>query len=73
MLTPLSNILFSADYWRIKVKQFIGNVPASFSINTCLNTGDPFYCSSDSAPTRQRKLTLHGQRPDRWAHRLDTL
>ena len=45
VLTPLSNILFSADYWRIKVKQFIGNVPGTFSLNTCLNTGDPFYCS----------------------------
>jgi iron complex outermembrane receptor protein len=45
VLTPLSNILFSADYWRIKVKQFIGNVPGTFSINTCLNTADPFYCS----------------------------
>jgi iron complex outermembrane recepter protein len=45
VLTPLSNMLFSADYWRIKVKQFIGNVPGTFSLNTCLNTGDPFYCS----------------------------
>ena len=45
VLTPLSNLLFSADYWRIKAKQFIGNVPGTFSLNTCLNTGDPFYCS----------------------------
>jgi iron complex outermembrane receptor protein len=45
VLTPLSNILFSADYWRIKVKQFIGNVPGTFSLGTCLNSGDPFYCS----------------------------
>lgn len=45
VLTPLSNILFSADYWRIKVKQFIGNVPVTFSLPTCINTGDPFYCS----------------------------
>ena len=44
VLTPLSNLLFSADYWRIKVKQFIGNVPGTFALNTCLNTGDPFYC-----------------------------
>jgi iron complex outermembrane receptor protein len=45
VLTPLSNILFSADYWRIKVKKFIGNVPGTFSLTTCLNSGDPFYCS----------------------------
>jgi outer membrane receptor protein involved in Fe transport len=44
VLTPLPNILFSADYWRIKVKQFVGSLPGSFTINTCLNTGDPFYC-----------------------------
>jgi outer membrane receptor protein involved in Fe transport len=45
VLTPRSNILFSADYWRIKVEQFVGNVPASYSLATCLNTGNPFYCS----------------------------
>src|ERR1700692_1420399 len=44
VLTPLRNILFSADYWRIKVKQYVGGVPGSFSVNTCLNSGDPFYC-----------------------------
>jgi outer membrane receptor protein involved in Fe transport len=44
VLTPLPNILFSADYWRIKVKQFVGSLPGSYTINTCLNSGDPFYC-----------------------------
>jgi iron complex outermembrane receptor protein len=45
VLTPLSNILFTADYWRIKVKQYIGGIPGSFTLNTCLTTGNPFYCS----------------------------
>jgi len=45
VLTPLSNFLFTADYWRIKVKQYIGGIPGSFTLNTCLNTGNPFYCS----------------------------
>ena len=44
VLTPLTNLLFSADYWRIKVKQYVGGLPALFTINTCLATGDPFYC-----------------------------
>ena len=44
VLTPRTNILFSADYWRIKVKQYVGGIPGSFTVNTCLNTGDPFYC-----------------------------
>ena len=44
VLTPLPSLLFSADWWRIKVKQFVGNIPGAFTINTCLNFGDPFYC-----------------------------
>jgi outer membrane receptor protein involved in Fe transport len=44
VLTPLTNVLFTADYWRIKVKQFVGSLPGSFTLNTCLNSGDPFYC-----------------------------
>lgn len=45
VLTPTRNMLFSADYWRVKVKQYVGGIPGSFTLNTCLNTGDPFYCS----------------------------
>ena len=44
VLTPSPHILFSADYWRIKVKQFVGSLPGSLSLSTCLNTGDPYYC-----------------------------
>jgi outer membrane receptor protein involved in Fe transport len=44
VLTPLANVLFSADYWRIKVKQYVGSIPASYTLDTCLNTGDPKYC-----------------------------
>jgi iron complex outermembrane receptor protein len=44
VLTPLANVLFSADYWRIKVKQYVGAIPASYTLATCLNTGDPTYC-----------------------------
>jgi outer membrane receptor protein involved in Fe transport len=45
VLTPFSNFLFSADYWRIKVKKFISNVPPQLALPTCINTGDPFNCS----------------------------
>jgi iron complex outermembrane receptor protein len=44
VLTPLPGLLFSADYWRVKVKQFVGSLPGTFTFNTCLNTGDPYYC-----------------------------
>jgi outer membrane receptor protein involved in Fe transport len=45
VLTPFSNVLFSADYWKIKVKKFISNVPPQLALPTCLNTGDAFSCS----------------------------
>ena len=45
VLTPLSNVLFSADYWRIKANMFISNVPAQLALPTCLNSGDPFNCA----------------------------
>lgn len=45
VLTPVANFLFTADYWRIKVKQYVGSVPGSFTMATCINTGDPFYCA----------------------------
>jgi iron complex outermembrane receptor protein len=44
VLMPVQNFLFSADYWRIKVKQYVGSLPGSFTMATCLNTGDPYYC-----------------------------
>ena len=44
VLTPVTSMLFTADYWRIKVKKFVGGVPASYTLPTCLNSGDPFYC-----------------------------
>jgi len=45
VLTPLTNVLFTADYWRIKVKQFVGSLPGSYTLSTCLNSGDPTYCA----------------------------
>ncbi len=44
VLTPLPNLLFSADYWRIKVKQYVGSLGGTVSFDNCLATGDPFYC-----------------------------
>jgi outer membrane receptor protein involved in Fe transport len=47
VLTPLNNLLFSADYWRIKVKQFVGVAGGgpAIALSNCLNNGDPFYCA----------------------------
>jgi iron complex outermembrane receptor protein len=45
VLTPVRNFLFAVDYWRIKVKQYVGNVSAAYTLPTCLANGDPTYCS----------------------------
>jgi iron complex outermembrane receptor protein len=39
------NLIVSADYWRITVKHYIGSLSAGDSLNNCINTGDPVYCS----------------------------
>jgi iron complex outermembrane recepter protein len=38
-------LLMSVDFWRIKVRHYIGSLAAVDSLNNCLNTGDPVYCS----------------------------
>jgi iron complex outermembrane recepter protein len=40
----LPSLLLSVDYWRIKVKSYIGSLSAVDSLNNCINTGDPVYC-----------------------------
>jgi iron complex outermembrane recepter protein len=39
------SLLVSVDYWRIKVKHYIGSLAAVDSLNNCINTGDPVYCT----------------------------
>ena len=34
----------SIDYWRIKLKNAIGVIPANVILNNCLDTGNPIYC-----------------------------
>jgi outer membrane receptor protein involved in Fe transport len=48
VFTPVElvrNLIVSADYWRIKVKHYIGSLSAGDTLNNCINTGDPRYCS----------------------------
>jgi iron complex outermembrane recepter protein len=40
----LPSLMLSVDYWRIKVKDYIGSLSAVDSLNNCINTGDPVYC-----------------------------
>lgn len=41
----LPGLTFSIDYFDITVDDFIGTVPEQISLNNCLDTGDPFFCS----------------------------
>src|SRR5262249_47343040 len=38
-------LLFSVDFFDIKVEKMLGTVEPSLALNGCLNTGDPFFCS----------------------------
>jgi iron complex outermembrane recepter protein len=46
-LTPsfISGLVASVDYYRIKLNGTIGAVPLDITLNKCLNTGDPAFCS----------------------------
>jgi outer membrane receptor protein involved in Fe transport len=39
------NLLFSVDYFDITVEDFVGIVTPQTSLDQCLSTGDPFFCS----------------------------
>ncbi len=41
----IRGLTLSVDYFNIKVDDFIATVPEEISINNCLDTGDPFFCS----------------------------
>lgn len=47
VLTPraLRNFSLSVDYYKIKVKDYIGALDASLIISQCAETGDAYYCS----------------------------
>ena len=48
VVTPLKlapRLVMSVDYWRIKVNQYLGSISAATSFNSCLNSGDPTFCS----------------------------
>ena len=46
-LTPsfISDFQLSVDYYRILIKQEVGTVPLTTSLQQCLATGDPAFCS----------------------------
>jgi iron complex outermembrane recepter protein len=45
VLTPVSGMSLSVDYFNIKVKDAIGGIGAQTIINQCIATGDPIFCS----------------------------
>ncbi|GHF10344.1 TonB-dependent receptor [Kordiimonas sediminis] len=47
VFTPsaIDGLNISVDYFNIKVKDFIGTIPANLSLSKCSLEGDPFYCS----------------------------
>ncbi len=47
VITPswLPHFSFSVDYWRIKVKGYVGQYAPNATLTDCVNTGDPLFCS----------------------------
>lgn len=43
--TALPNLTASIDYYQIQIDDVVGVIAANVALNTCLETGDPTYCS----------------------------
>ena len=39
------SLLLSVDYWRIRIKNYIGGIAASASLDNCISTGNPVFCN----------------------------
>jgi iron complex outermembrane recepter protein len=39
------SLLLSVDYWRIRISGYLGQIPASTSLDGCLINGDPTFCA----------------------------
>ncbi len=46
VLTPtfIKGLSLSVDYFNIKVKDYIGGIPATLAISQCVSTSDPYFC-----------------------------
>ncbi len=53
IITPRQapGLTVSVDYFRINMSEVISTIPPSFTLNTCLQTGDPQFCSLISRGT----------------------
>ncbi|WP_394760882.1 TonB-dependent receptor domain-containing protein, partial [Phenylobacterium sp.] len=41
----IPGLIFSVDYFNIKVDSFISNIGATLELTNCVNTGNPFFCN----------------------------
>ncbi|MGF1544489.1 MAG: TonB-dependent receptor domain-containing protein [Parvularculaceae bacterium] len=41
----IEGLIFSIDYFNIDVQNIVGAIPAAFTLDACLDTGDPTFCS----------------------------
>ncbi len=39
------SLLVSVDYWRIRIKDYIGSIAAKTSLSECLASGNPIFCN----------------------------
>jgi len=43
--SQIPDLVISADYYEIELSDAVGSIPASFTLTSCLETGDPTFCS----------------------------
>jgi len=43
--SQIPDLLISLDYYEIELSDAVGSIPASFTLTSCLETGDPTFCS----------------------------
>lgn len=43
--SQIPDLLVSVDYYEIELTDAVGSIPASFTLTSCLETGDPTFCA----------------------------
>jgi outer membrane receptor protein involved in Fe transport len=60
VFTPARNLSMTVDYYDLRLENAIQNVPADVSLDQCLQTGDPRFCSLVSRDPHLGTLWLPG-------------
>ena len=62
VLTPqfIDGLTLTVDYWEIALEEGIGSIPASTTLDKCLDTGNPVFCNNITRHPQPGSLWLTG-------------